>query len=33
MRYTPPTQYVLYFGTQAKNGNLDSSGAIRAPQR
>ncbi len=33
MRYTPPTPHVLYFGIQAKNGNLDSSGATRAPQR
>lgn len=30
MRYTLPTQHVLYFGIQAKKGKLDSSGVSRA---
>lgn len=30
MRYTLPTQHVLYFGIQAKKGKLDSSEATRA---
>lgn len=30
MRYTLPTQHVLYFGVQAKKGKLDSSGASMA---
>ena len=29
MRYTLPTQHVLYFGIQAKKGKLDASGASR----
>lgn len=29
MRYTLPTQHILYFGIQAKKGKLDSSGATR----
>jgi hypothetical protein len=29
MRYTLPTQHVLYFGIQAKRGKLDSSGVTR----
>jgi hypothetical protein len=29
MRFTLPTQHVLYFGIQAKKGKLDSSGASR----
>ncbi|MCA0252594.1 MAG: hypothetical protein LCH76_09965 [Actinobacteria bacterium] len=30
MRYTLPTQHVLYFGIQAKKGKLDASGVTRA---
>lgn len=30
MRYTLPTQHVLYFGIQAKKGKLDSSGVTKA---
>lgn len=30
MRYTLPTQHVLYFGIQVKRGKLDASGAPRA---
>lgn len=30
MKFTLPTQHVLYFGLQAKKGKLDSSGARRA---
>jgi hypothetical protein len=30
MRYTLPTQHVLYFGIQAKKGKLDSSGVSKA---
>lgn len=30
MRYTLPTQHVLYFGIQAKKGKLDSSGQTKA---
>lgn len=30
MKYTLPTQHVLYFGIQAKKGKLDASGASRA---
>lgn len=30
MRYTLPTQHVLYFGIQAKKGKLDSSGGTKA---
>jgi hypothetical protein len=29
MRYTLPTQHVLYFGIQAKKGKLDAAGASR----
>jgi hypothetical protein len=29
MRYTLPTQHVLYFGLQAKKGKLDAAGATR----
>ena len=29
MRFTLPTQHVLYFGIQAKKGKLDSAGATR----
>lgn len=29
MRYTLPTQHVLYFGIQAKKGKLDSAGATK----
>jgi len=29
MKYTLPTQHVLYFGIQAKKGKLDSSGASK----
>lgn len=29
MRYTLPTQHVLYFGLQAKKGRLDAAGATR----
>ncbi|MEH1128386.1 hypothetical protein [Micromonospora sp. CPCC 206061] len=29
MRYTLPTQHVLYFGIQAKKGKLDSSGVTK----
>lgn len=29
MRYTLPTQHILYFGIQAKKGKIDSSGATR----
>lgn len=31
MRYTLPTQHVLYFGIQAKKGKLDASGVTKAP--
>lgn len=30
MRYTLPTQHVLYFGIQAKKGKLDASGVSKA---
>ena len=30
MKYTLPTQHVLYFGIQAKKGKLDASGASGA---
>lgn len=30
MRYTLPTQHILYFGIQAKKGKLDASGASKA---
>lgn len=30
MRYTLPTQHILYFGIQAKRGKLDAAGATRA---
>jgi hypothetical protein len=30
MRYTLPTQHMLYFGIQAKKGKIDSSGVSRA---
>ena len=30
MRYTLPTQHVLYFGIQVKKGKLDASGVRRA---
>lgn len=30
MRYTLPTQHILYFGIQAKRGKIDSSGSVRA---
>jgi hypothetical protein len=30
MKYTLPTQHVLYFGLQAKKGKLDSSGTTKA---
>ncbi len=30
MRYTLPTQHVLYFGIQAKKGKLDASGVTKA---
>jgi hypothetical protein len=30
MKYTLPTQHVLYFGIQAKRGKLDSSGVTKA---
>ena len=30
MRYTLPTQHVLYFGIQAKKGKLDASGITKA---
>lgn len=30
MRYTLPTQHVLYFGLQAKKGKLDASGVTKA---
>lgn len=30
MRFTLPTQHVLYFGIQAKKGKLDSAGATKA---
>ncbi|MGH8932889.1 MAG: hypothetical protein ACRDZO_20270 [Egibacteraceae bacterium] len=30
MKYTLPTEHVLYFGVQAKKGKLDSSGATKA---
>lgn len=30
MRYTLPTQHVLYFGLQAKKGKLDAAGTTRA---
>jgi len=30
MKYTLPTQHVLYFGIQAKKGKLDASGASKA---
>ncbi|MBB0242694.1 hypothetical protein FNQ90_00865 [Streptomyces alkaliphilus] len=30
MRYTLPTQHILYFGIQAKKGKLDSSGVTKA---
>lgn len=30
MRYTLPTQHVLYFGIQAKRGKIDSSGVTKA---
>jgi len=30
MRYTLPTQHILYFGIQAKREKLDASGATRA---
>lgn len=30
MRYTLPTQHVLYFGLQAKKGKLDAAGATRS---
>ena len=30
MRYTLPTQHILYFGIQAKRGKLDASGVTRA---
>lgn len=30
MKYTLPTQHVLYFGIQAKKGKLDAAGAPRA---
>lgn len=30
MRYTLPTQHVLYFGVQAKKGKLDASGVSKA---
>lgn len=30
MKYTLPTQHVLYFGLQAKKGKLDASGASRS---
>lgn len=30
MRYTLPTQHILYFGIQAKKGKLDASGVTRA---
>ena len=30
MRYTLPTQHLLYFGIQAKKGKLDASGVTRA---
>ncbi|WP_245814090.1 hypothetical protein [Rhodococcus marinonascens] len=29
MRYTLPTQHVIYFGLQAKRGKIDSSGVTR----
>jgi hypothetical protein len=29
MRYTLPTQHVLYFGIQAKKGKIDSSGMTK----
>jgi hypothetical protein len=33
MRFTLPTQHVLYFGIQAKKGKLDSAGASRDAAR
>jgi len=30
MRYTLPTQHVLYFGIQTKRGKLDAAGATRS---
>lgn len=30
MKYTLPTQHVLYFGIQAKRGKLDASGVSKA---
>lgn len=30
MKYTLPTQHVLYFGIQAKKGKIDASGSIKA---
>jgi hypothetical protein len=33
MRYTLPTQHVLYFGLQAKRGKLDAAGASKGDSR
>jgi len=30
MRYTLPTQHLLYFGIQAKKGKIDASGVTKA---
>jgi hypothetical protein len=33
MRYTLPTQHILYFGIQAKKGKIDSSGVTKEDNR
>jgi len=30
MRFTPPTQHILYFGIQAKRGKIDASGVTKS---